>query len=421
MEQKVIFHIDVNSAFLSWEAVHRLRDLGESLDLREIPSAIGGDQEKRRGVILARSIPAKAYKVQTGEPIIRALSKCPQLQLTKPNFEIYVKYSTAFIAILKEYSPVVEQCSIDEAFMDMTGTEGLYGDLIALAHRLKERIYSELGFTVNVGISSNKLLAKMASDFEKPYRVHTLFPEEISKKMWPMPVGELFFVGKAAEATLIKLGIKTIGQLAKADVNLLKKHLHKQGEIIYGYANGRDSRLVIEEKQANRGYGNLMTIPYDVDSVEGAKSVLLSLCETVGIRLRQGGVKAGLLSVSLVDTFFEQHSKQKTLTSSTDVTKELYIEALNLFEDLWNHRTPIRQLGVHTSKLSDGQTYQYNLFSGECYEKYGKLDKALDTIRQRYGDSAVMRATFIDSAITPIAESLSKEMSPLKLKMPQNQ
>lgn len=440
--QRIIFHVDVNSAFLSWEATYRVKVLGEALDLRTIPSAVGGDIKERRGVILAKSIPAKAYSVQTGEPIVAALRKCPQLTLVKPNFERYVKYSKAFIAILKEYSPIVEQYSIDEAFVDMTGTEGLYGDFYDIAHLIKDRIYKELGFTVNIGISSNKLLAKMASDFKKPNLVHTLFPDEIEKKMWPLPVRELFFVGRAAERKLNLLGIKTIGQLAKADLKLLRQHLNKQGEVIYKYANGIDESKVASVSVPNKGYGNSMTIPYDVDSIERAKLVILSLCETVGMRLREDKVKASCVAVSLVNTYFEHSSHQRTLLSATDVTEELYKEACEVFNELWDHKSSIRQIGVHTTKLVDTDTYQYNLFDldpqlgqnlgkvtnpskakvpikkqsklqeEQCqtkHDKCQKLDQAIDQIRQKFGDNAIQRAAFVGGRLNHMAGGLSKE------------
>ena len=218
MEGRVIFHVDVNSAFLSWEAVYRLRHADGAPDLRTIPSAVGGDIAKRHGVILAKSIPAKKYDVRTGEPVVDALRKCPHLVLVAPNHALYEENSHAFMNILRKYSDVVEQYSIDEAFVDMTGTEWLFGKPIAAAHRIKDEIRDTLGFTVNVGISSNKLLAKMASEFEKPDKVHTLFPQEIKEKMWPLPVRELFLVGGASEQKLKRLGINTIGDLAHADV-----------------------------------------------------------------------------------------------------------------------------------------------------------------------------------------------------------
>ena len=405
----VIFHVDVNSAFLSWEASYRKEILGEEIDLREIPSAIGGDQEKRKGVILAKSTPAKAFGVQTGEPIVSALKKCPELTIVKPNFERYVQCSKAFINILKEYSPKVEQYSIDEAFMDMTGTEGLYGDPVQVAHLIKDRIYKELGFTVNIGISHNKLLAKMAGDLKKPNMVHTLFPHEIEAKMWPLPVRELFFVGKSTEKKLKLLGIKTIGELAKADVKLLRLHLKKQGEVIYRYANGIDFNEVEEVAAPNKGYGNSMTIPYDVNSTENAHLVLLSLSETVAMRLRADGVEASCISVSLVDCDFISSSMQMTLSQATHHTKEIYDYACQIFDKLWDHQTPIRQLGVHTTKLVDANNHQMSFFENPKDKRYEKLDQAIDAIRNKYGENAIKRAAFVGSKLDHMAGGISKE------------
>lgn len=260
MSGRVIFHIDVNSAFLSWEAVYRIRHLGGKLDLRTIPSAVGGDISKRHGIILAKSIPAKKYHIKTGEPVVDAVRKCPGLVLVPPNYELYEKSSKAFMAILRKYSGQVEQYSIDEAFVDMTGTESLFGNPVIAANTMKDEICQTLGFTVNVGVSSNKLLAKMASDFKKPNLVHTLFPEEIEKKMWPLPVRDLFFAGGASERKLNSLGIRTIGELAKTDVNTLKSVLKKHGEVILDFANGRDVSVVEPVPADNKGYGNSTTI-----------------------------------------------------------------------------------------------------------------------------------------------------------------
>ena len=247
----VVFHVDVNSAFLSWEAVYRIRELGAKKDLRDELCAVGGDRQARRGIILAKSQSAKGYGVRTGESILEAKRKCPDLKLVPANYHLYRQSSEAFIKILKEYSPEMEQYSIDEAFMNMTGMEKLFGPPREAAERIRERIFRELGFTVNIGISTNKLLAKMASDFKKPNLVHTLFPEEIPEKMWPLPVRELFFVGRSTEASLKRLGIRTIGDLAKTDPELLKYHLKKHGEVIWNFANGRDAGVIETEETEN--------------------------------------------------------------------------------------------------------------------------------------------------------------------------
>lgn len=395
MDDRVIFHIDVNSAFLSWEAVHRLRDLGETLDLRTIPSAVGGDMSKRHGVILAKSIPAKKYDVRTGEPIVDALRKCPNLTVVSPNRDLYARNSAAFMEILHRYSDVVEQYSIDEAFADMTGTQGLFGSPIEAAHRLKDEIRDTLGFTVNVGISSNKLLAKMAGEFEKPDKVHTLFPDEIQEKMWPLPVGELFSVGGASEQKLRRLGIHTIGELAQADLGTLRAALKKHGEAIWNYANGRDSASVESESADNKGYGNSVTLAFDVAKAEEAKRVLLSLAETVGRRLRRDGAWIEVVSVGLRFFDLTHASHQCVLGHATNITDEIYQAACRLFDEFWDG-TPIRLIGIQTGKVTkDGDNRQMSLFDDTDYEKLERLDRAMDSIREKFGAGAVQRASFL--------------------------
>ena len=311
--KRVVFHIDVNSAFLSWEAVYRLYHLGAKTDLREMVSAVGGDMAMRHGIILAKSIPSKKYNIKTGESIVEARQKCPNLYLVPPNYGLYERCSNAFVKILHEYSPAVEQYSIDECYMDMTGTEMIFGKPEEAADMIRNRIREELGFTVNIGISENKLLAKMASDFKKPDRVHTLWHYEIEQKMWPLPVADLFFVGRATERKLRALGISTIGQLAKTDIEILRYHLKKHGEVIWQFANGLDVSVVQSAPERNKGYGNSTTIPFDVTDGSVAKLVLLALAETVGTRLRAAGVKAEVIAVGIKNSDFEYASHQRTL------------------------------------------------------------------------------------------------------------
>ncbi len=393
MDDRTIFHIDVNSAFLSWEAVHRLRDLGETLDLRTIPSAVGGDMSKRHGVILAKSIPAKKYNVRTGEPIVDALRKCPNLTLVSPDRKLYATNSAAFMEILRRYSDVVEQYSIDEAFVDMTGTRALFGSPMEAAYRLKDEIRDTLGFTVNVGISSNKLLAKMAGEFEKPDKVHTLFPYEIQEKMWPLPVGELFSVGGASEQKLRRLGINTIGDLARADLGTLRAALKKHGEAIWNFANGRDLSLVEAESADNKGYGNSTTLAFDVTDADTAKMILLSLAETVGRRLRRDGAWIETVSVALRFFDLSRASHQCVLDYATNITDEIYQAACRLFDEFWDG-TPIRLIGIQTGKVTkDGDNRQMSLFDDTDYEKLERLDKAMDSIREKFGENAVRRAS----------------------------
>lgn len=395
MSGRVIFHIDVNSAFLSWEAVYRIRHLGGKLDLRTIPSAVGGDISKRHGIILAKSIPAKKYHIKTGEPVVDAVRKCPGLVLVPPNYELYEKSSKAFMAILRKYSGQVEQYSIDEAFVDMTGTESLFGNPVIAANTMKDEICQTLGFTVNVGVSSNKLLAKMARDFKKPNLVHTLFPEEIEKKMWPLPVRDLFFAGGASERKLNSLGIRTIGELAKTDVNTLKSVLKKHGEVILDFANGRDVSVVEPVPADNKGYGNSTTISFDVTDASTAKMVLLSLAETVGKRLRKDDVRIEVVAISIRFHDLTYASHQMVLQSATNITKEIHDVACRLFDELWDGRA-IRHLGIHTSRVSrNSGSRQLSLFDDTDYEKLEKLDRAVDSIREKYGMDAIQRAAFL--------------------------
>lgn len=395
MAERIIFHIDVNSAFLSWEAVERLKE-GERIDLRTIPSAVGGDMATRHGVVVAKSIPAKKYNIVTGEPVINAMRKCPNLIVVSPRHDVYKRYSKAFMDILREYSDIVEQYSIDEAFVDMTGTRRLFGEPLEAAQKISNQIKTELGFTVNIGISTNKLLAKMASDFKKPDRVHTLYPDEISTKMWPLKVGDLFFAGKSTVKILNSIGIRTIGELANTDKDLIVKRLKKHGDVLWRYANGLDDSPVEPVRADNKGYGNSITMSYDVTQSNQAKEVLLWLTEKVCQRLRSDGFKAESVTVFVKYSDFTKESHQCTLVSSTDITQEIYRYVCKLFDEMWDE-TPIRLLGVSAGKVSKEETgRQLELFDTTDYGKLEKLDKAMDDIRKKYGQNAIKRASLIE-------------------------
>lgn len=393
-QRTIIFHIDVNSAFLSWEAVYRMTVEGESEDLRLIPSIVGGDREKRHGVVLAKSTPAKRFGIVTGEPIAHALQKCPDLVIVPSRHHIYEYYSAKFMAILAEYSPVVEQYSIDEAFMDMTGMEQLFGPPVECAHKLKERIKNELGFTVNVGIAENHLLAKMAGDLKKPDLVHTLFPEEIETKMWPLQVEDLFFVGKSTAAKLHNLGIHTIGELAKSDRSMLYSHLKSTGDTIWKFANGIDEVVSGRKNQEAKGYSNETTLAHDVTEVQEAEEILLSLVEQVSVRLRADGKKAEVISVGIKDAWFVSSSHQCVLPNPTAGTRELYEHACRLLSEFWDGK-PIRLLNFYVSRITEEEARQLSFFDTTDYEKQEKADAAMDAIRQKFGAGAIKRAAFL--------------------------
>ena len=392
--KRVIFHVDVNSAFLSWEACYRIHHLGGKQDLRKMVSAVGGDQEKRHGIILAKSIPAKKFHIQTGETVVSAKEKCPDLTLVPPNYDLYNKSSKALIKLLSEYTDKIEQYSIDEAFLDMTGC---CDDSERTAHEIKDRVHAQLGFTVNIGVSENKLLAKMASDFMKPDRVHTLWKSEIQTKMWPLPVSELFYVGHASLNKLRKLGIHTIGELAATDPGILQAHMKSQGLLIWQYANGIDETAVIATPPPAKGYGNSLTTPQDITEPGIAKQYLLSLSETIAARLRADSVKIGVVSISLRDWDLRFYGHQITLSVPTDLTMEIYHAACQCLSELWDG-IPLRHLGIHTSRVTTDQFRQMQLFDTVDYEKAKRMEKTVDRIRKKYGMDSIKRACFLPSA-----------------------
>ncbi len=395
MPEPVIYHVDVNSAFLSWEAARRLAEAPDSPDIRTFPAAIGGDETTRHGIVLAKSPSAKKYGVKTGEPLAQARRKCPQLQIYPPDYSLYVRRSHEFIELLRRYAPDVEAYSIDEAFCDMSGTGTLYGDLTLFAHRLKDIIENELAFTVNIGVSSNRLLAKMASDFEKPNKVHTLFTEEVPLKLWPLPIERLFFVGPSTSKKLRALGIDTIGALANADYPMIVSTFKAHGDTIWHYANGIESADLTHTAPANKGYGNSVTLPFDVTDTDTAKHILLSLSETVGARLRMEKAYISVVQLQMVDAEFHHYSRQMTLPSSTNVTEKIYACACSLLDHFWRH-TPLRLLGVYTSRATADCYEQYNLFDMDKYERLSKLNSAVDTIRTRFGEDSIKRACFLE-------------------------
>ena len=397
--ERLIFHVDVNSAFLSWEAAKRVSEGQE--DLRLIPSAIGGDRQQRTGVILAKSIPAKKYGVKTGEPIATALRKCPSLYLAKPNFALYEKNSNAFMEICRKYAPVVEKYSIDECFLDMSGTERLYPDPIAIAHTIKDEIRNQLGFTVNVGIGSSKLLAKMASDFEKPDRVHTLFLHEIEEKLWKLPIRELFSVGESTAEKLERAYIRTIGELAHADLSHIQALLGKKlGLQLYRFANGVDDSPVLAEPEEAKGYSVSTTLAQDVTTAEEAGKILLALVDSVSSRMRADGVKASCVAVTIRSNQFKDRSHQKKISEPTDITSEIFSLCLSLFRSLWDEKTPLRLLGVALTDIArEEESVQLSLFSeNEERVKARLVDRTVDEIRHKFGYNTIQRGATCGSS-----------------------
>lgn len=400
--ERIIFHIDVNSAYLSWTAVEQLKH-GAEVDLRTIPSIIGGNQESRHGVVLAKSPLAKQYGIRTGEPVAQAFRKCPELVMAPPDHKLYQRYSRDLMDFLKMYTPDIEQVSVDECFLDFSGIAHLYSSPVEAAFEIKDAIYEKFGFTVNVGISVNHLLAKMASDFEKPNKVHTLFREEIPTKMWQLPISELYMAGKSSVNVLQKLEIRTIGELAKTDPKLLELHLKSHGRTLWEFANGIDREKVRRGHVENKGIGNSTTLAKDAVTEEEARRVLLMLSESVAGRLRKAKQRAGMVSVEVKYHTFQTVSHQKQLEVASNADQVIYRIACELFRELWSGE-PIRLLGIRTSKLKDeSEPVQMSIFDFQKEqkeqsaknEKHQKLDKALDSIRKKYGEDAIKKGALL--------------------------
>lgn len=404
----IIMHIDVNNAFLSWTAAAMLKQ-GCAVDLRTVPAVIGGDPKNRHGIVLAKSPRCKEAGIITGESLFEAKRKYPELIVVPPDHALYKKCSDEMYSILCEYSPIIQRYSIDECFLDYTQSEKRFGDPVSTANEIRERMKHELGFTVNIGIASAMLLAKMASEFEKPDKVHTLWKEEIETKLWPLPVRELFMVGKASEQKLKKININTIGDLAKTDPRYLKTILKSHGTLLWEYANGIDSTQVIPGSEIEqKSIGNSTTTAYDIIDRREAQKILLSLCERVGMRLRSTGSKAALVSVNLKTADFISYSHQLQLQKSIDGTSEIYRNVKELFDQCWKGE-PLRLLGVSVSDLCTEEERQLSFFDEEDGEKSGQLDRTVDIIRRKYGDGAIMRGTFADGEVSPLTGQSREE------------
>ena len=389
--ERQILHIDVNNAFLSWTAVDMLKK-GYKIDIRTIPSVIGGDEATRRGIVLAKSNLAKAVGIKTGEPLYSARKKCASLQTFPSNHSMYQEYSNKMYELLLEYTDEIERFSVDECFCDLTNFIRPNETLLDKASEISKRIKEELGFTVNVGVSSNKLLAKMASDFEKPDKIHTLFKNEIEEKMWKLPIEELFMVGKKSVPKLKAIGILTIGDLAKTDKFFIAKKFGKFGNMIWEYANGIDDSKVKYEEEKPKGIGNSITLPYDIDNIEKLDEVLMALCEHVGYRLRKIDMLGNTVSVQIKTKDFKVYSKQRKMISETNSTIEIYNEARKLLQELKGNFV-VRLLGIRVDGLEDKESKQISLFEIKEDSKHSKIDKAMDEIKMKFGYNSVTRAS----------------------------
>ena len=385
--EREILHVDVNNAFLSWTAVERLKN-GDNLDIRKIPSAICGDENKRSGIILAKSPLAKSVGVVTGETIYQAMKKCPNLALFKPDFSKYREYSNSLYKLLSEYTYKIERFSIDECFLDMTGFL-MNETLLQKAIEINKRVKEELSFTVNIGVSCNKLLAKMASDFTKPDKIHTLYRNEIKTKMWPLDVSELFMIGRKSVPKLNAMGIYKIGDLANYDKLSITKRLGKFGTMIWEFANGIDESEVNFIKEKPKSIGNSVTLPIDISNKEKIEGVLLSLVEQVSYRLRKEELLATVATVQLRTHDFKDITHQAKLNFATSNTNEIYEKAKEIFEEMYVFPVPVRLIGFRLEKLTEKEG-QFSFFGDES--KDSNLDRTLDELKEKYGFNQIKKA-----------------------------
>ena len=393
MAERIIFHIDVNNAFLSWTAVQLLEE-GYNIDIRTIPAIIAGDESKRHGIVLAKSPIAKKYGIVTAETIYQAKMKCPNLKIFSPNHEIYQRKSKQLMNYLKTFTPIMEQFSIDECFLDMTGTKYLYTNHLELAYKIKDEIKEKFGFTVNVGIGNNKLCAKMASDFEKPDKVHTLLKSEIKEKLWPLPVNDLFMCGKKTSIELNKMNIYTIKDLAEYDFQKLEKKFKSQAKYLKQAAWGIDESKVEERKDKRQSISTTRTLPHDEENREKLKEVLFVQTEDVCRQLREQNLYASTIAIIYKDKYFKSTTVQEQLENATDNTKEILKKINSLFEKSYNNM-PVRLIGVRLANLTKFKNTQVSIFDTEIDDnsKEESIQKTVDKINKKFGSSLIMPAS----------------------------
>lgn len=387
---RIILHIDVNNAFLSWSAVWMLKN-GYNKDIRNRYAVIAGDESQRRGIVLAKSGLCKKRGVKTADPIYLARRKCPYLEVYPPKFEVYKKFSDMMYKYLCNYTNIIERYSIDECFLDYTGSINLFGDPVKVAYRIKDDIYKKFGFTVNVGVGNNKLLAKMASDFEKPNKVHTLFSNEIEKKMFPLPIEDLFMIGKASSKKLREMGITTIGELAKTDEDVLVRKFKQMGKMMHEYANGIDNSEVMYEREQMKSISNSTVLPYNYRDAGMIKNVIHSLSNEIGKKLRNNKLYADTVGIWFKYTYFDKVSRQIKLDNSISNDEDIYNNAFSIFNSIWNHEDGIRSICVFVSGLSSERKLQLSLFDDITRkdEDDNNLQDVIDDLRDKFGDNVI--------------------------------
>ena len=389
--ERIIFHIDVNNAFLSWTALDLLNQ-GYKYDIRDSYAVIGGDPKARKGIVLAKSNACKKLGIYTSMTLYEAKKKCSVLKIYPPNYKLYSEMSNKLFDLLSKYTPDIEIASIDECYLDYGKVKSLYGDEYEFATKLQKEIYETLKFTVNIGIANNKLCAKMASDFSKPNKIHTLYANEVESKMYPLPINDLFMIGKKTSEKLMNLGIKTIGDLANFPYDKLYPHFKNQAKFLINQARGIDDSIVDSETFIPKGISNEITLEKDITIKEELYPYLMSICEAISVRLRRQKKYATVICVILKDNYFKRKSHQKKLVNATNVTSDIYKFAKEILDEMWNDER-IRLIGVRLDKLVDNVMYQASLFDSDNNIEESKVDNVIDILKQKYGNKIITKAS----------------------------
>ena len=407
MGDRVILHSDINCCYASIEHLHHPELAGK-------PLAVGGDPEARHGIVLTADYIAKKYGVKTGMALWQAKQVCPEINFISPRMDLYLRFSRMAHEIYGEYTDRQEPYGIDECWLDVTDSVSLKGDGEKIAAEISNRMKSELGITVSIGVSFNKIFAKLGSDYKKPDAITTMYRNEYRQKAWPLPASDLLYVGKSTAKKLSSIGVKTIGDLATMDEKILNGRLGKMGDVLWAFANGYDdSPVKYEDAHAPiKSIGNSTTTPRDLVNDQDVKIVLTILAESVAARLRENGFKCRVVEISVRDNGLFSFTRQKKIDHATNVTREIAEEAYRLFKENYDWQKPIRSVGVRGADLvNDNYWEQIDLFSSvEFREKQMKVDEAVDMIRKRFGFYSVQRGLMYRDRILSACDAKSDHM-----------
>ena len=397
MTDRSILHVDMNNFYASVECLY-------NPDIRNFPVIVGGDAEKRHGIVLAKNNIAKKFGVKTGETIWQAREKCPHLINVKPNFERYLKFSSMAREIYDEYTDQVESFGLDECWLDVSGSF-IFGNGIKIAEQIRARIKRELGITASIGVSFNKIFSKLGSDYKKPDAITIINRENFKSIVWPLAVENLLYVGRETKKKFINYNIKTIGDLANTNIKFLKDNLGKWGLILWHFANGLDNSIVTQNTYTSqiKSIGNGTTTPVDLMSDEDVKITLCPLCENVAKRLKKAGLKARTIQTDIRSNDFQSYSKQGKLKSPGNISQEIYELSFKLYKDSYRRDRGIRYIGVRGTDLVTNGNTQLDIFSNETKrENLERLDIAMDNLRERFGYSVISRAMYLNNKLSEL-------------------